>query len=62
MGISTGLSAIGREQGSDDLRRVPGAQFHSQIPKRIRDNQSTVGEPVEQTIDWPNPLHDRVRG
>ena len=54
------LSAVGREQGSDDLRGVPGAQIRSQILKRIRGNQSAVGEPVEKTIDWPNPLHDRV--
>jgi len=20
-----------------------------------------LGEPIEKTIDWPNPLHDRVR-
>ena len=54
-------SAVGTEQRSDDLGCVPGAQIHSQILKRIRGNQPAVGEPVEKTIDWPNPLHDRVR-
>src|SRR5579862_4663711 len=53
-------SAVGTEQRSDDLDCIPGAQIHSQILKRIRGNQPAVCEPVEKTIDWPNPLHDRV--